>query len=73
MVPANTSRFFLERYDALNQPLGTVQLVKSDSNLIQNIEYDPKLIKYDEQYCTTNSGINAEYSIPTLSYFKKIL
>lgn len=73
MVPANTSRFFLERYDALNQPLGTIQLVKSDSNLIQNIEYNSKLIKYDEQYCTTNSGIDTEYSIPSLRYFKRIL
>lgn len=74
VVPANSSRFFLDEATAMRQPLGKIQLVSEPNDpFIFNSSHTPDLIKYDMQYCTTSSEVNGEYLIPTLDYIGEIL
>lgn len=73
-VPANSSRYFENYFDALRQPKGRIHLVWDEENrIIVNKDYAPALIKYDSQYCTTVSALGMNYTIPTLSYIHQIL
>lgn len=73
-VPSNSSRFFADRIEAKNQPVGQIQLAWEESNpYIINSEHRSELIHYDSQYCTAVSAIGTEYTIPTLTYIDKVL
>jgi hypothetical protein len=71
-VPANASRFFENCSDAIAAPNGKIQLAVQDG-LLFNREFDQNLIVYDEQYCTTVSTLNANYTLPILSYLDSVL
>jgi hypothetical protein len=73
-VPANSSRFFRNYSEGVNQALGKIHLVwNQEDEIVVNYEYDVNLIKYDSQYCTSVSAIGHKYSIPTLAYFEQVL
>jgi hypothetical protein len=71
-VPANASRFLEDRSEAIEAPTGKIQLAIQDG-LLFNRAFDQNLIVYDEQYCTTVSTLNANYTLPILSYFDSVL
>lgn len=73
-VPANSSRFFRNHSEAVDQALGKIHLVWNlEDEIVVNYEYDVNLIKYDSQYCTSVSAIGTTYSIPTLTYIEQVL
>ncbi len=73
-VPANSSRFFKNYSEAVEQPLGEIHLVWNQKDgIVVNQEYDVNLVKYDSLYCTTVSAIGTKYSIPTLTYIEQVL
>ena len=73
-VPANSSRFFNNYSEAVEQPLGKIHLVWNQKDeIVVNQEYDVNLVKYDSQYCTSVSAIGTKYSIPTLTYIEQVL
>jgi hypothetical protein len=71
-VPANSSRFFLSREEALNQPKAKINLVYDLQEFyIRNSCYDPTLIKYDQHYCTSVSTLSIDNGSPTQKYFQE--
>ena len=71
-VPANASRFFKDSSEAVNAPIGKIQLAIQDG-LLFNRKFDQELISYDAQYCTTVSALNTSYVLPILSYLDSVL
>lgn len=71
-VPANASRFFRESAEAISIPIGVIQLAFQDG-LLFNRSFDQDLIVYDEQYCTTVSALNVDYTLPILAYLDSVL
>lgn len=70
-VPANASRFFSEKEQAMEESQGSFGLAwDNEDPYFFNALYDHDLIKFDEQYCTSVSALGAEYVIPTLEYFQ---
>lgn len=54
-VPANSSRLFSNRDDAIRQSTAEVQLVCDEKYpFVYNVKFDPSLIQYDFNYCTTD-------------------
>lgn len=73
-TPANGSRSFLTREEALKQPLGDVQFSWDTSDpYLFNINFDEKLILFDSSYNTSVSGFYTQTDIPTLNYFNRVL
>jgi len=55
-VPANSSRLFSSRAEALRQPIGRIKFEKHNSHgYYLNSLFDPTLILYDENYSTVNN------------------
>jgi SAM-dependent methyltransferase len=71
-VPGNASRFFKDSTEAISAPTGVIQLAIQDG-LLFNRSFDQELIVYDEQYCTTVSALNVNYTLPILAYLDKVL
>lgn len=55
LVPANSSRYFNSKRQALEQPLGKLNYVPSPEGYFFNITYNRNVVKYDETYQTENS------------------
>ena len=69
-VPGNASRFFATQFEARQQPSGLIELVwDSEDPFVRNANYQPDLIAYDDQYCTTVSDLIGGAPLPTTSYF----
>ena len=80
MVPANSSRLFSTSSEALEQPLGAVQLISADNlGYLSNSAFDSAKIRYDLNYCTSNifhffeSKIYIRDLLPKLSDFTNVL
>ena len=55
-VPANSSRLFLKKDDALQQSSAEVQLIFDEENpYVYNNRFNQNLISYDFNYCTTDN------------------
>jgi hypothetical protein len=55
-VPANSSRYFNNRVEAMGQPSGVVTIEWNEvDGYFHNTSFDEKLIFHDENYCTTDS------------------
>ena len=74
-VPGNASRMFSSRHDALNQPIGEVQLKLALNGMyVVNRKFNPTLIQYDSNYLTTSLDMKLSSKTPTISYFlEKVL
>jgi hypothetical protein len=73
-VPGNSSRFFKSKSLAVAQPLGNVHLIWDEINgIVTNKKFNPSLINYDDQYCTSISPYDGHYVSPTLSHIDKVL
>jgi SAM-dependent methyltransferase len=73
-LPANSSRFFNSKEEAVLQPLGKMQLEireleeytnRKQSHYITNANYDQSLIKFDSLYCT-DSPLLLEHSFKVI-------
>ncbi len=72
-VPANASRFFDQRKQAVDEVESNIGLAWDDKDpYLFNSLYDDSLIKYDEQYCTAVSALGEDYVIPALEYFQNL-
>lgn len=68
-VPANASRFFGSRSDALAQPTAMVQLSWDAENpFLVNQRFDAALIRHDSHYCTSVVDLNRIQQLPTLKH-----
>ena len=53
VVPANSSRHFLEYAEAINQPVGQLKIEYSEKDkFFYNANFDQSLILHDSSYCT---------------------
>ena len=72
VVPANSSRFFSVRDEAMRQPTGIVELAwRSDDPYVFNTGFDSSLISHDDAYCTSVVDIDRVTQVPTLSYLRE--
>lgn len=77
LAPANSSRFFSQQIDAVEQPVGKISLCLSDTeSFVTNSLFDSTLICYDAYYCTDNPPLDLQAldhlrSILTASQFPK--
>lgn len=69
-VPANSSRYFGDRDEALAQPSATIQLAW-DGHLL-NAAFDASLIAHDDRYYTGVTDIAGAVQVPTLGYMDRI-
>ena len=51
----------------------TLHLALHRTHVVSEYLYNPSLVKFDEQYCTSVSTIESNFSLPTLDYFDEIL
>jgi hypothetical protein len=73
VVPANSSRFFSTRDEAMRQPTGTVELAwNSEDPYVFNVGFDSSLISHDDTYCTSVVDIDRVTQIPTLAYIREM-
>ena len=72
-VPANCSRYFVDRTVALNQPLARLDYVwNAQGHYLYNRSFDGSLIKHDAAYYSGVVDIAGVDQVPTLSYFDKV-
>jgi hypothetical protein len=72
VVPANSSRFFSTRQEALRQPTGIVELGwRSEDPYVFNTGFDLTLISHDDAYCTSVVDIDRVTQVPTLTYVRE--
>jgi len=72
VVPANSSRFFSTRHEALRQPTGIVELGwRSEDPYVFNTGFDSSLISHDDAYCTSVVDIDRVTQVPTLTYVRE--
>jgi hypothetical protein len=73
-VPANSSRFFVDKHTALSQPMADVDLIYDELNhIVVNRKFDLSSIIYDDMYCTSVSNILGRIQLPTTEYFSEIM
>jgi len=72
VVPANSSRFFSTRQEALRQPTGIVELAwRSEDPYVFNKGFDASLVSHDDAYCTSVVDIDRVTQVPTLTYVRE--
>jgi len=71
-VPANASRFFSTRLEAMRQPTGIIELAwRSEDPYVFNMGFNSSLISHDDAYCTSVVDIDRVTQIPTLTYLRE--
>lgn len=66
-VPANLGRSFRDRFSALEQSQAHVSLSEGPEGLIYNSSFRPELIKWDDDYSTTNASNQGAWNIDIAS------
>lgn len=73
MVPANASRFFPSKADAISQPHALIDLAWDESlGIVTNGSFDESLISHDAYYCTSVANILGEIDLPITRYFDSL-
>ncbi len=73
-VPANSSRYFPTRSDALRQPTGRVRVGwDTVGGFLHNELFDESLIRHDEHYYTSVVDLDRVLQVPTLEHLPQVL
>lgn len=69
-VPGNASRSFSSAYLAMSQPRGFIKFGWEGENpYLRNLDYNPKIINFDQSYCTSRYSLSGSVTVQTLEYF----
>lgn len=72
-VPANSSRFFDTREEALMQPTGTLEIGwNTEDPFLFNNAFSEALIRHDCNYCTSVADLDQVAQLPSLEYFSRV-